>query len=196
MNSIRKRHWLLFGALLVGASAIAQEQNQAEQQPEVFETDSGAKVYRQVGPDGEVMYSDKPLSEQAEPVEVPKSPTYEARPAPRFQAYEDDTPGQQEPAETYKRVEVTYPQPDQVIRDNTGNLRVSVAVEPSLQQGHQLQLLFNGEVRYTGRSTTVSLSEVWRNTYNIVPRIVTGQGETVATGEGVTFHMKQHSRNF
>jgi hypothetical protein len=178
---------MLICIMLPGAVAVAQE---AEPGTTVIETEGG-KVYRQIGPDGEVLYSDKPLSEQAEPVQVPKTPTYDAQPVPRFEPYKE--PDSQQQADPYATLKVTYPGEDQVIWDNTGTMRVSVAVDPPLRGDHQLQILFNGEVRYTGSSTDVTLTEVWRNTYKVVPQVVNAQGEVVTTGEGVTFHMKQHS---
>lgn len=176
--------------LIITAPVVAQD---APDQTTI-ETQDGDKIYRYRGPDGEVVYTDQPPPQGAEPVQVPKASGYEFQSTPRFEPYQEPEP--REPANPYDTLRVTYPEEDQVIWDNTGTMRVSVAIEPALQQGHRLQLLFNGEVRYTGSSTTVTLSEVWRNTYTIVPQVIDGQGETVARGEGVTFHMKQHSAKF
>jgi hypothetical protein len=191
MKRIGQFTWLMLGAFVAAGPVLAEQTQDGTTVMEV----EGGKIYRNVGPDGEVIYSDRPLNEQAEPIDVPKTPTYESKPVPRFQPYKE-TPPKKKSANPYKTIKVTYPAEDQVIRDNTGTMRVTVAIEPPLEGGDQLQLLFNGEVRYTGSSTTVTLHDVYRNTYTIVPRIIDAKGEPVASGQGVTFYMKQHSRNF
>lgn len=152
-----------------------------------------AAVYKWVDEEGNVVYSDKPRAGATElnlppPSVYTPSTTPPAAKAARKKGKEDSAG---------YRVLIVSPQQDETIRDNTGAVTVQMVLEPSLnvEAGHQLALLLDG-VKQTGDSiaSVLQLQDVDRGSHTVQIQVEDADGNTLATSNAVTFHMKQASR--
>ena len=100
-----------------------------------------AVTYRWVDEQGNVVYSDKPHP-GAEVIEEKEVQTIHAPPVPPITPRESTAP----PAVAgYERVAVVSPEDDTQIRENAGNVTVTITVEPALQTMVDLQSLVDVE---------------------------------------------------
>lgn len=156
-----------------------------------------AQIYKKVLPDGSVVFTDEP-SLDAEPIQVQPLPTYKAPPSePKAQ---DAPAASPEPVTNqpvvYKRFAIETPAHDATIRDNSGNVTVTLALEPALatDQGHTLSLLLDGNlVAQGGTATSVNLQAVDRGSHTLEALLVDLQGKTLRRTAPVLFHLMRHS---
>jgi hypothetical protein len=154
---------------------------------------AGAQVYRVVDEDGNVTFTDRPPSEDAEPVEVRTPNTTPPPPGNAFP--EPPPPPEDEPVPGYS-VTITAPADETIIPRGPGNVSVSASVSPALQSGHLLQLLMNGEPReepQTGGSW--DLTNVFRGEQNISVAVVDGDGKRLSESDPVTIFVFRPSTN-
>ena len=81
------------------------------------------------------------------------------------------------------------PAEDQSIRDNGGNITIELALEPSLDENHVIELFMDGSSLGTGRTTTITMTNVDRGTHTIQASIRDQSGARVATTGAVTFSL-------
>jgi hypothetical protein len=148
------------------------------------------KIYKYTLPNGDVVYSDKPPpADQAEEVTLEPLQTFSAPPAPPL---EDSSAGKDEPKPVgYEDFKVTNPTNDATIRDNGGNVRVSLSLTPGLQSGHNIELMMDGQSIGSGKSTSLTLTEVDRGTHTVQASIKDSDGKEVARSNSVIFHLKR-----
>jgi len=145
-------------------------------------------VYRSVDENGNTVFSDKP-SKNAEKMEIPDAQTVKSKSAGKFKY----TPPPKSPPPEYSRVAITSPDNDAAVRENTGNITVTVDVEPGLQKQDKLQLHMDGKIVGSGDSTSFSLQNVDRGTHTLQAVVVDSSGKTLASSASVTFHLLRHS---
>jgi hypothetical protein len=148
---------------------------------------ASAEVYRIVDEDGNVTFTDQPRP-GAERLRVAPVPTYRAPKLPSPTGAEDT------PVETvkYQSVRIAQPEDDLAIRDNAGNVTVSVTTDPALvtAQGHRIQLYLDGEKQ--GKPTTSTMftfSNLDRGTHTLVAAVVDDKGKELARSQPSTFHL-------
>lgn len=97
----------------------------------------------------------------------------------------------------YDSLQVTSPKHDLAIRENSGNILISVSLSPELssQHGHALEILMDGQVLANSGPTFIDLENVDRGTHNLTARVIDEQGRTLITSEPVSFHMLRYSAN-
>lgn len=148
-------------------------------------------IYRSVGPDGEIIFSDTPSpgAIQLEKKEVPTVPATMPAPPPPRQTADSDRTGD------YKRVEIVTPENDSIVRDNQGNVSVNVAVEPSLaaDAGHELVLYLDGNEANRGQVPGFQLTEVNPGTHSLAVAVVDGQGRELKRSSSINFTLLKHS---
>lgn len=153
-----------------------------------------AQVYRVVDEDGRVTYTDRPPTEGAEPVEVRVPNTSPPPPSGVFPE------PRQEPAsepEVSYLVSVTSPPDETIIPRGPGNFSVSASVSPRLQQGHQLQLLLDGEPRQEPKTSGLwDLTNVFRGEHQLTVAVVNKDGKQLGISEPVTVYVFRPSSNF
>jgi hypothetical protein len=89
---------------------------------------------------------------------------------------------------------VASPTNDQVF-NNTSTVNASIAVEPALQEGHQVQVFLNGSV-YVGWPSTqlgYTMQNLYRGSYTLSVRILDFNGRPLCQGSTVNFHVRQPS---
>lgn len=150
---------------------------------------AGQTVYRVVGPDGQVSYTDTPPEQgKVEVVEVKEANT---QPSVEVQSRKKSTDAKGNP---YTRVVITSPENDATILPDQLNVIVQLDIEPSLQGGHQVQFFLNGEPQGVPAATTaIAFGDLYRGTQTIQATIFDEEGAVVAQSNVVAIHVKRHS---
>lgn len=151
-----------------------------------------AEVWRWVNPQGNVEYSDTPRPgaeriELSEPTIVPPlSPTV-ATPAPPA----PDTGQRGAVAIPYREIAIADPGNDDTLRDNGGNLIVSVRLDPPLQTdfGHRVQLLLDGTPYETAGISNFPLTGIDRGTHTLQAVVLDRSDQPLMSSEVVSFHL-------
>jgi hypothetical protein len=154
-------------------------------------TAQAGKIVKYTLPSGEVIYSDKPPPEATSGEEVTVEPlqTFSAPAAPPL---EDSTAKDDEPKPAgYEDFRVTSPTNDTVIRDHGGNVSVSLSLTPGLQGGHSIEVMMDGQSIGSGRSTSLTLTEVDRGTHTVQAMVKDRDGKEIARSNSVIFHLKR-----
>ncbi len=160
-----------------------------------------AEVYKWVKPDGTVVYSDQP--EDADTpvtrIESPSVPVLDMAPVPRQRSSrwrsQDSAAKSAESGSSsfYQTLTITSPANDMAVRDNAGQLNVTVQVLPSLIANHQVQLLNSGQVVSAPQKGLSFNIELFRGTHSLTAQIVDDQGQIVMTGPATVVHMQRYS---
>ena len=142
-----------------------------------------AEVFKTVGPDGEIKFTDRP-EEGAVEVRVPGvqtvdggGPVSDSVLAPE----EDDTPF------SYSEFKIVTPGQDASLRDNQGNVTVQIVLSPGLRPDDQINICMNGNKLGGGRSTNITLTNVDRGTHSLQAAVVDKSGKDIARSDTVTF---------
>ena len=158
-----------------------------------------AAIYKTVDKEGNVVYTDVPPKQSSAAMDVDRGNTYiaaeaAADDAAQFEALAE-TGDQQQAATSYSELSITAPNHDQAVRENAGNLAVTVASLPALDAalGHQVQILLDGQKAATG-GARVSLTNIDRGTHSLTAQIIDTSGEVLISSAPVTFHMLRYSR--
>lgn len=144
----------------------------------------GAAVYKWYDAEGNVHFGDSPR-EGAEEVHVPPPQTYQPAPLPAF----TPSPAEPEKPPAYVRFELIAPADEATVRDNTGAMTVSFALDPALKPGHKIRVLMDGEVKASSKSVTINLDNVDRGTHTLQGQVVDSRGKVQTASATITIHM-------
>jgi len=155
-----------------------------------------AEVYKSVGPDGTVTYTDQPGPNRKkvhlpEITIVPSPP-----PAPDLQQGTNSGQNPSAPASSsvYDLFAIAHPEENQTIRDNTGNVAVRLDIRPALRKGDEIQVYLDGQAAGDpGTSTSRTLPNVDRGSHNVTAVVLDSKGEEVARAGPVTFFLHRAS---
>lgn len=151
---------------------------------------AAAAVYKSVLPDGTVVYSDRPPTDDATPAELPEIQFIPAPPPP---AVTEPAPAPDKTLKKnyYQRVEITSPAQDGTVRDNTGTVVVEIATEPGLllRAGHYITVYLDGKLVAEETGTQATLHNIDRGTHTLNASVNSKQGESLITSPSVTFHL-------
>ena len=147
---------------------------------------SAAEVYKSVDQHGNTVFSDVP-SDKAEKIDVGEVPT--------IPAIKQQTPraALAEPVKRYRTLVVTNPVHDQTYFRSEGDLIVSVKLEPQLETGDKIVIYLNSNEFVSGESSTYSIKELDRGTYQLRVAIKDAQDKIAISSGTVTFHMRQNA---
>lgn len=153
---------------------------------------SAAPAWRWVDADGTVHYSDRPVP-GATQVELPTT----ARPTT---AARTSQPGAQPAAATpeagpaYTRFDIVSPAQQETLWNTGGTVTVQVEVQPGLQQGHRLDLMYDGErLNLLASGSSFTLTEVFRGIHTVQAVIVDGSNNVLLRSLPVQFMVQQTS---
>lgn len=154
-----------------------------------------AEVYKVVDPEtGEVNYTDTPPPlGKSEKLRLPQVNTQPgATPSEEDSNKKEDT----KPI-AYQTVEILEPADDSTIPPGQLNVVIQVRVTPTLQDGHHLQILFDGKALGPPASTTSwVVGDLVRGAHNIRAQIVDSNGDILKESKEVRIHIKRSSRLF
>ncbi len=145
-----------------------------------FAAPAFAEVYRSVDAEGNVVFSDE-ASPEAEKIIIPKLQTIPALNPGSFQY----KPAAKRP-QPYT-LAITSPADDAAIRNNAGNISVSVSVKPDLSSGDKLVIYLDG--KEVGTGTSVSLQNIDRGTHQLRAVIRDSNDRIRKSSKSVRFHM-------
>lgn len=146
-----------------------------------------ADVYRYVDEQGNQVFTDAPR-EGAEKIKTSPVMTI---PFPRGAAGGGTTtPAARKPAEVSYVITMKGPSPDGTYRRGDDAVPVAVSVSPSLEKGHDLVLLLDGQP-WQGEAIVFD-DALDRGAHTLEARVVGEQGNVLASSS-LTFYVKQHS---
>lgn len=147
-----------------------------------------AEIYRWVDEAGNTQYSDQP-HKNAEEVTLPGITSYTSTPV------KSTTTTNNEPVvkpERYKSFKISEPANESTIRENSGSVVVSIAIEPSLYRGDTVIYDIDGQV-FKLKSTSHGFTDMARGTHVLKVHIVNSQGEPVTPVISSQFYLKRAS---
>ena len=139
------------------------------------------EVYREVNDEGVPTFSDQAVP-GAEPITLRKpsiftDTTYQQS---QLKQRSDDS---LTPMKMDYSLLVTNPLDDSVVRDNAGNLNLTISISPSVQSGHSAELLMDGtKIRDVQGNGIIALTNVDRGTHAFNIRIIDKEGNVVTDG--------------
>ena len=152
-------------------------------------TKAGAEIFRQIGPDGEVYFSDRP-AHGAKPVDVRLAPTVRlpSTPLPANTsaiAEKGDGDGPSMVPE-YAQFSIVKPSHNQGVRANDGSVTIYMELQPPLMPGHTIELSIDGEDGeniHAGDTLNFNLSNMSRGRHVVSARVVDSEGKVhIKTG--------------
>ena len=156
---------------------------------------AGAAVYKSVDAQGNVVYTDEPQG-NAQPLDLPPlstiPPPKKLKPAPAKDTADD-------PASRYEQVSIVTPGQDETLRDNTGNVAVSVAIKPALNKaaGDRIQFFLDGqtegEPKIADRTVIQGLD---RGAHTVEVAVVDSSGKELLRSPATRFYLHRQSVNF
>ncbi|NJN51332.1 MAG: DUF4124 domain-containing protein [Gammaproteobacteria bacterium] len=148
-----------------------------------------AEIFKSVDEFGNVVFSDLPPTKTSEPVTVTPINSYEA-PAQAAPAAAPPSAVAAMDANYYQYFAVTDPAPDTAIRDNAGNVTISVGLSPALRGDHRLLLVLDGQAtEVEAQDNQFILSNIDRGTHTAAARIVNRDGAEISRSTETSFHM-------
>lgn len=159
-----------------------------------------AEIYRTTDEDGNVVFTDDPPSDDAEPVELEPLTTVPSADEGSggnagTETGTSPTTGEatEEPPERgISGISIAYPEQGKGIRHNGGNVPFRVALQPegaTLPRGHQVEIILDGKPRARAASTRVTVSPVDRGPHTVRARIIDNAGQTRYESESVKFYL-------
>lgn len=146
------------------------------------------ELYKWVDKDGTVHFSDQPTA-GAEKIKVKDVDTIPALKSPP--AGPESPPA----AVTHYEITFTSPKAEETIRDNAGNVNVSVNLTPPLndKSGDTLQFSVDGQPQGdSGMATQLTLTNLDRGTHTVQATVLDGANRPL-TSARVTFYLQRFS---
>lgn len=151
-----------------------------------------AGIYKSIGPEGQVIYSDHPV-QGAKEVDVDPVQTYTPPPVPKQSLPDKAEPTEPAPeSASYQNFSIVHPSDNETIWSNRGIVPVALSLQPALKPGDEFQLVLDDHhVIARGRSATVQLQNIDRGTHRLQAVIVDASGKEVAHTNTTTFHLRR-----
>lgn len=150
---------------------------------------SRAQIYKWTDNQGNVHFSDQP-QKGAEKVELPQIQTFSPPPVPDSSQSGNNQVDDDDATVEYESFAIIQPTNEATIRNNQGYVNVSVQIEPQLQEGDQLQLVYDGQdLGKPQVNPSFSLNEVERGEHTVAVKIINASGKVIGTTDSVTFYM-------
>jgi hypothetical protein len=159
----------------------------------------GGSIYKTTDAQGNVIFTDVPPNDESKSIELINGNSYQpatpaAVPNPDNSSADETLP-EDIPAASYNKLTITAPAHDQALRENTGNISVSVALDPALNvaDGHRVRVLVDGAVAAEAASATVGLQNIDRGTHTLVAEIVDASDTVLKASSPVIVHLQRYS---
>ncbi len=156
-----------------------------------------AEAYKCKGKNGELIFADQPCAKNAELIELKEPQTFSApasQPnAPMGEPVETSKP----PAKVnYREFRVESPRAGEVFDDGSGNVMVSLYMEPMLSEGHKIQLYLNGQAYGEATNQFVwALQNLDRGEYQIKAELRDQRGRVLKSTQSSFVVIKRVAKN-
>lgn len=149
-------------------------------------------VYETKQADGTPSFSDQPTP-GAHAVVITPTPINQQPPAP------NQTPSHPlavaTPQAVYTSLIIVNPANEMTIHSNSGDVPVTIAVQPALRKDDMLQIVIDGRVVASQKVIVpLTLSGVTRGTHVLLAEIQDGSGQIIKTSPSVTFYLHRASQ--
>lgn len=164
----------------------------AEEQPPV----ALEQVYKSVDAKGNVVFTDSPPADKPseavtiQPANTMPLGTSRLPQEPRYGDTGESGEGDKKAAVSYTRLEITGPTNDDVFGQDVDSVTIAAVLEPGLQDGHTVQLYFNGNPVGTG-SLSETVSPLERGTHTVQAKVFDASGKLVLESSIVQFHVRR-----
>lgn len=142
-----------------------------------------AQVYKQVGPDGKIYFSDQPAP-GAERIEVAPAQSVHLPPV-RPQSGSTGMP--RDAGGVYSKFTIASPGSGEGVRANDGNVQVRLLIEPALKPGHAITVSIDGVDTSAGSSTALQLTGLSRGSHTLKARVMDNKGKVLMQAGPVDF---------
>ena len=153
-----------------------------------------AEMYKWVDAEGNITYSDRPQPDsggekkQVTEITLPSVNTADAVDTSVLRESSNTQPDKK----ANSSIKITKPQNDEAIRQNEGNMVISVAVKPQAGD-HTVAIYVDGNEVSRGSATSVALQNVDRGTHVITADLISPEGKVIKSATPVTFHLLRYS---
>jgi Domain of unknown function (DUF4124) len=151
-----------------------------------------AELYKSIGEDGEVIYTDKPPTENAQEF---KPPEIQVTPPVKIPPKKQPPVTQQVAPYPYSDIRFTQPEADANFFDNEGIIRYALSITPALNTklGHYLNIKLDGTALASKTSSmSGELKEIERGSHSLSADICDASGKVLKSAS-VSFHLHKHS---
>ena len=152
------------------------------------ESQGGRKVYKSIGEQGEVEFSDVPRS-GSQTVTVPPPNVITPPAVPKTEPVADEKAPD---VFKYDSIAITSPPHQHTFTDGSGDAAIAVQVTPPVESrlGHQLEVVMNGQARAIS-GTGVTFTNLDRGQHIVRARVVDRDGNELIRSQSVTFFVQR-----
>ena len=154
-----------------------------------------AKLYKWVDEAGEVHYSDAPPAKNSKPLDLPPlqtTPAVKYKPKKKVEEQKPETDTYK-----YKKFSINSPKNDATIRNNAGNMTISLEIDPPLntKKNHYINILLDDHIKIKkSKSLSTALNFIDRGTHTIKAELRNASGKLLKSSNTITFHMHRFSK--
>lgn len=188
----RTRLPILWLALMMPPLALAQSDSPNDSAADTEGPEKG--IFKSKDKYGRTTFSDRP-AEDAEMIELKEESRYSGKDQAR--QYERFTPASTEKPKPFKytTLAITFPESDQQIRDNRGNVAISYEVQPSPPPTHKVELHMDGDVLISvPGSGSHALTNIPRGTHQLALVVKNTKGKVIHSSDTVSFTLHRFSK--
>ncbi|HEY8567547.1 DUF4124 domain-containing protein [Microbulbifer sp.] len=199
MNKWSMNKWFLLLALVLAVPAMALQDSGAQSGADEDKSSGGTSVYKIVGPDGRVTFSDTaPAGSRAEKIKIgPTNVQPIAPPAPLplrklTPKSGDDNRDSREYDLGPVNFAIVSPSNDATIPPGQRFIVLQVALEPVPRDGYAFYAVIDGQ-RWSGTSsgTSLDISALERGTHSIQAVLLDASGRPLAQSQVIQVHVKR-----
>lgn len=155
---------------------------------------SHASTYKSTDDQGNVSYSDTPSGNVGE-TKLPSSPTINLFPAPKRSStvFEKTALTDKVANHAYTTLEITQPQDNSSLRNNAGNVPITLQIEPTLLDGDTVSIKIDGVEVKKSRKSSLSLNNINRGSHSLEASIISPHGKVLKRSKILTFQLHRQS---
>ena len=160
-----------------------------------------AEVYKHVDENGNVSYSDRPQSDNAEPMTLPGLSVIESVPSVPKPEPEAATEGQQEVTSIrelrrgYRDFRIVSPAAEETIWGTANEATIAWDSRYQLQPGMTVTFYVDGNALEPTTDGAITLRQLDRGAHTVSAELIDSRKRKIATAEPVTFYIQQYSVN-
>ncbi len=158
-----------------------------------------AKIYKSIDANGNTVYTDIPDSKDAEALDLPNlnitsTPKRKHSVLDQSKRYSSDN-NKSHLDRNYKSIKITKPKNEDTIRNGTGNVIISVSLDPPLQSdfGDRLIVQMDGVTVNNSNASSVTLRNVDRGSHQITAKVQNQKNPSINKVTTATFYLKRPS---
>lgn len=153
---------------------------------------AAGEIYRYVDEEGNVVFSDEPPADKrpTDTIDIPRINTIPAEPL-HMPASSSPAEAPSDSSTIYDKLEIRSPAHDSTVRDNTGDIRVQVSLQPALADGHQLVLFLDGVEFARGRRYNATAKNVDRGSHTLEAVVYDAKGKALIRSPASQVHLKR-----